>query len=375
VIPTTKAKSFIQALTCALALSAASPLAHAQLGADLPPSTTEAISISPSQRTQISKFVEAWTSKALSDNPQDIKNALESLTEPLQARAVSVAFRQSYAQAITPLLNELQAKDSIASTLASLRIAANLATPNTTARVKAALNHADQGIQLFAVSRAGQIFKTTNAHGPAMAPNDAVALIKALETLASDPQIQDELLRTTVRALIAATQLRSKDMGDTRSDAIIALANIIGAHLRALNTNDDPAFTQSIALDAASAITASIADISSQTTPDAVKSSVGLGGDIISVALRRVLANTINPVSNRDLTVRSVQAGETLLYFALRKDAETTHRFTGSVKQTNFADLLRAGDDKAFRNQASLLLAPGSPIVKDFGFQTERFFR
>jgi hypothetical protein len=366
-------KSFFRTLLCAAALLAFTPAANAQLGADLPSSTTEAISISTSQKSQINSFVQTWTQRALSENPQDNKKAIDALTKPLKSRSVSVAFRQSYTQSINPLLKELDNKDTIAATLASLRIAADLATPSTTAKIKAALNNEDLGIQLFAASRAGQVFKTTKSQGPAITQSDADALINALQTLASEPNINPELYSASIRALIAATTLSSKDMGDARSNAIDALAQSVGAQLRALDPNDDPAPLQAVALNAASAITASIADISSNTTPQAVKAAVGLGADIISVPLRRVLAGTLEPTSQRDLTIKSVQAGETLLYFALKKETETTRRFSAAVKQTNFAQLLEAGDDKAFRNQASLLLAPGSPIVKAFDFDDDRF--
>ncbi len=370
-----KVKSIAQTLVCAVSLLAFSPAALAQSGADLPMSTTESISISSSQRAQIDQFIEAWTGRALSDNAPDTKKAIETLTKPLTQRGVSVAFRQTYSQAITPLLNELDAKGTIGATLASLRIAGALATPAAAQRIKDAINHDDLGVELFAVSRAGQLFAATKAYGPALTPTDAQSLIHAISSRAQDPDIDHELLRACVRALSKGTELSSKDMGETRSHAIVALAQIVGAKLRATGVTDDPAFAQSLALGAASAITASISDISADTTPQAVKAAVGLGGDIISVALRRVVGGTIDPVSDRDLTVRSVQAGETLLYFALRKDADLDNKFGKPVRQTTFADQLRAGDDKAFRNQASLLLGPGSPIVKAFGFDNNRFLR
>ncbi len=371
-----KIKSIAQALVCAASLLAFSPAALAQSGADLPMSTTESISISSSQRAQIDEFVQAWTGRALSDNAPDTKKALEALTKPLTQRGVSVAFRQAYSQAITPLLNELDAKGTIGATLSSLRIAGALATPAAATRIRAAINDNDDlGVKLFAVARTGDLFAATKAHGPAMTQGDAQALINAIGTLAEDQSIHDELLRACVRTLSKATTLSSKDMGDTRSHAIVALAKAVGARLRATNITDDPSFAQSLGLEAASAITASISDISSDTTPQAVKAAIGLGGDIISIALRRVVGGTINPVSDRDLTVRSVQAGETLLYFALRKDADLDNKFGKPVRQTTFADQLTAGDDKDFRNQASLLLGPGSPIVKAFGFNDNRFLR
>lgn len=362
-------------LVGALALSAFSPVALAQSGADLPSSTVEAISINGSQQTQINEFVSAWSERALGDNPQDNKRALEALTKPLAERGVSVAFRQSYGQSLTPLMNELAKKDTIGATLSSLRLAGDLATPSAATRVKDAMSHKDLGVQLFAVSRAGTIFANTKAHGPAMTPSDAKGLITKLESVGAPLSINPELLSACVRALNNASALSSKDMGDARSDAIVALSNIVGTRLRGVNVKDDPQFALELALSAATAATASISDIGSNTTQPAVKAAVGLGGDIISVTLRRVLANTIEPVAKRDLTIRSVQSGESLLFFALRKHAELTGKSPSTVQQTNFATQLSAGDDKAFRNEASRLLGPGSFIVTEFKFQEERFLR
>ena len=363
-------------LVCVSLLMVIAPGANAQGGSDLPRSTVEAISISGSQRTQIEEFVQAWTGRALSDDAQSAKKAMEALTEPLSQRGVSVAFRQSYTQAVSSLMSEFDAMDSVGSTLASLRLAGDLATPSAASRIRSAINSSDDlGVQVFAVARAGQVFDVTIKHGPAMTAGDAKSLIDAIESIATNEGVHPELLRSCVRALSAATRLSSRDMGSTRSLAVVALANAVGPHLRSLGVNDDPSFAQGLALQAASAMTSSISDISSNTTPDAVKSAVGLGGDIISVALRRVLKNTIAPVDDRELTTRSVQAGETLLFFALRKDAELDNNYGQTVRQTAFAEQLVAGDDKGFRNAASLLLGARSAICSGFGFEDNRFVR
>ncbi|MBL4697246.1 MAG: hypothetical protein JKX70_00280 [Phycisphaerales bacterium] len=377
--PTLKSVRSALPLVCASLLMMLAPSAQAQGGSDLPRSTVEAISVSGSQRTQINEFVEVWTARALSDDAQSAKKAMEALTEPLNQRGVSVAFRQTYTQAIASLLGEFDAIDSVGSTLAALRLAGDLATPSAASRIQSAIKSSDDlGVQVFAVARAGQVFDVTIKHGPAMTAGDARSLIEAIESIASGASSDDlnpELLRSCVRALSIATRLSSRDMGDTRSLAVNALANIVGPHLRSLGINDDPSFAQDLALQAASAMTTSISDISSDTTPDAVKSAVGLGGDIISVALRQVLKNTIAPVDDRELTTRSVQAGETLLYFALRNDAELDNNYGQTVRQTAFAEQLAAGDDKAFRNAASLLLGARSAICSGFGFDDNRFVR
>lgn len=362
-------------LVCALALAAASPQALAQITSDLPRSTVETISVSGAQRTHIEEFVSNWTERATNDDPQDNRRALEALTAPLHNRGVSVAFRQAYAQAVSPLLDQLESDGSVGDRLSALRIAGDLATPRAVSRVRDAMGDEDIGVRLFAVSRAGQIFETTRKHGTAITASDAQSLMTAISELGAQDGADEELLRASVRALAEGAALTSSDLGDTRSQAIITMAEIVGSRLQGLGINDDPTFVQSLALDAAGASTQAISNFSSTTTPQAAKAAVGLGGDIISVALRRVLGKTIEPVDQRDMTVRSVQAGETLLYFARRKAAELANGSTGGIVTTNFSEQLAAGEDRDFRNDASALLGPGSEIVTRFDFEADRFLR
>ena|GEM_PF-1658844 len=366
-------KRFAQALSLGLALAVCSPNASAQ---NLPRSTVEAITISGSHRTQINEFVEGLTPNATGTNAQDVKKAIDALTKPLNERGVSVAFRQAYSQALGPVLSALDEQGTIAAQLAALRLAGDLATPSAVNRIKKAINstsNPDLGVQLFAVSRAGQVFSMINTHGPALTPNDSESLIRAIQTLGTRDDLSPELLGACVRALSIGTTLPSKTMGENRSLAIIALGEVVGRQLRGLGVNDDPTTVHELALVAAGSATASISDISSDTNADATKAAVGLGGDIISVSLRKVLNNAMPQASERRATVQTIQAGESLLYFALRNDAELNNESIATVKQTKFANQIAGGDDRAFRGDAAALLGPGSPIVKRFGFRDDRF--
>ena len=372
-ITTLKSATSACLLSSALFLSTSSALA--QSSADLPRSTVEAISISGSQRSQIDQFITSWTERALSDKAQDTKRAIEALTKPLRGRGVSVAFRQSYSQAIMPLLSSYDSKGTIGAQISALRIAGELATPSGVSRVQNAMSNEDLGVQIFAVSRAGQIFSSTISQGPAISKDDANMLIESINALSADLAIDTNLLNACVRSLSIASALPTDTMGDARSNAIIALANAAGPRLRLLDVSDDPSDSQHLALLAAGAAISSIADISSDVNAAATKEAVGLGGDMISIALRQVLGGTIDPVSDRALTVQCVQAGESLLYFARRNDAEIRGSGMSSIKETQFAQQLTDGDDKAFRNESSSLLGPGSEICTRFGFNNERFLR
>ncbi len=358
-----------------LVLAVATGLAAAQPVGDLPRSTVETISVSPAQRTQIQQFVDNWAPRITSGNAQDTKRAVEALTEPLQSRGVSVAFRQAYTQSLTSHLDQLISNASVSAKLSALRIAGDLATPSAVSRILSMINDEDSGVRLFAISRAGQVFETTRVHGPAMTGTDATSLINAIAAGNAQANQDPEVIRASARSLASGAMLGTKDLGEARSLAIIALSDLVGGHLQALKANDDPTFAQSLALDAASATTQSISDIGATITPEAAKAAVRLGGDIISVPLRRVLAKTIEPANERGLTVRSVQAGETLLYFARRKAADLRDQSNNNIVTTQFSKQLENADDRDFRNDAAALLGPGSAIVTEFQFKNDRFLR
>lgn len=359
----------LQALVLALGAS----LASAQPVTDLPRSTIETISVNSGQRTQIQEFVNNWSQRVMSDSASDNKRALEALTEPLHGRGVSIAFRQAYAQMLMPVTDELIGRGTIQGKLNALRILGDLATPPAAQRVRTLLNDEDQGVQLFAVSSAGRIFLSASVHGPAMAESDATSLISAVLENATNNTDNQEQTRACARALATATTIGTRDLPNTRSRALVALSDLVSMHIDALGDNDDPSFAQTLALDAASASTTSISDISATVNADAAKAAVRLGAEIVALPLRRVIAKTIEPQGEREKTIRSVQAGETLLYFARRKAAEIAGRGVGGIDTTGFSKLLETGEDRDFRNRAAALLGPGGPIVSQFGFDDDEF--
>ena len=357
----------------AAVLAFSSMNAIAQTGADLPRSTVETISVSPAQRDQITQFVDAWAPKIQSDDPQGTKRAIEALTKPLASRGVSIAFRQAYTQTVSGLLDRLEADQSVSAKLSALRLAGDLATPEAVDIIISGIQDDDLGVSLFAVSRAGRALEVTQTLGPAITGSDARKLIQSVLDLSNTPEADPELVRAAARTLAAGSALTNKDLADTRSQAIIALSDLVGSRLHQLSANDDPGFAQELSIDAASSITRAVSDITAEITPQAARAAVRLGGDIISVPLRRVVAKTIEPVAERQLTISSVQSGETLLYFARKKAAELDGQSISDIQTTKLAAQLTAGEDRQFRNDAAALLGPGATIVRAFNFADDRF--
>ena len=355
-----------------LALALGTTLAGAQTASSLPRSTVETISVNSGQRAEIESYVNNWSQRVNSDDAQDVKRAMEALTEPLHERGVTIAFRQAYAQLVMPIIDDMADSGSVQGQMNALRLAGDLATPRAALKIRSMFNNDDAGVQLFAISNAGRVLQSIGVHGPSMSIADANALINEINEAAADNMDNIELTRTCARALTEGTRISSRDLADVRNNAIVALSDLVGSHLRSVVGSDDPSFAQSLALDAASALTQAMSDISAQINADAARASVRLGGDIIAVPLRQVIANSIPDTDDRDSTIKSVQSGETLLYFARRKAVELDGKSSVGINTTDFSTMLSEGEDRDFRNEAASLLSPGGAL-KDFGFADDQF--
>jgi len=343
--------------------------ANAQMGT-IPLSTVESPSLNGSQQSQIADFVAHWSQRASGADSQQTSRAKAKLVEPLINSRVSISFRRAYSDALNAYIDQLQSNADIGSTMLALRLSGELGTTRATKMVLAGLNSDDLGTRVFAAGRIGRIFRTTAANGPALSASDLNSLITELESIA-DSQTDESVLSAAIQALGVGSTLPSNDFLAQRSRCIIAMCNAASAQL--MSDDSDLESRVRIAMLGAGAATNSLFQNGEDSTEEAVKASVELGANMISVALSEVIHQTIPGVDGRSIHVASVRSGESLLYFALRKHAELHRRPVDNVQQTAFADLLQAGEDRDFRNQAALLLGPGSPINTTFGFADDAF--
>jgi len=336
----------------------------------MPLSTIEAASIGGTQQSQISSFVDHWGERAASADAQAASRAQTKLLEPLINSRVSIAFRSSYSDALGSYFDSLTSAGDIGSTFSALRLAGELGTARSTQIIMNGLDSHDAGVRIFAAGRAGRTFRTTAANGPALPANDLTSLINKLASItkSSDDQY---LISACVQSLGQGCNLPSKDFLAARALCLAAMCDAAGAQLT--NGDSDLESRVRIAMLGSGAATNSLFQIGEDSTNAAVKSAVALGADMISIALSEVINGTMPSTDNRDLYISLVQSGESLLYYALRENAELKRKPVGNVQLTAFADLLQAGKDRDFRNQAALLLGAGSPIVTEFGFNDDRF--
>lgn len=351
-----------------LGLSLLAPTAAAQVRAELPASIVEAATIGAGERSQIDAFIAQLAPAATDDQPEATARARRDLITPLLGRQPSVAFRQAYSQAASELMSALLGAEDAGARIAGLRLAGNLATGETAGLVQRALEDGDAGVRLFAAVQARRIFEITAAAGPALTEPQAQRLIEAV---AASVKSETDRAHTqaVIRALGAGAQIRSRELTATRSAALAALARVGAARAEAagpqnlLNASDTLLLATSIA-------TRSVSEAGVTVSDEAARAAAELGGEILAVILTRQTQNMIG--SDAEADVRLLAAGESLIYFARRRQVENARGSLSSVPQTNLAELLRA-KDRGFRNELVRLIGPGSALLGQFGLPDDRF--
>ena len=112
---------------------------------NLPLSTIEGATLGGSQMSQISSFVDHWSSRAIDSDTQNASRAQGKLLEPLINARVSISFRQAYSDALASHLEALSADGSVSATFSMLRLAGELGTSRSTGLILDGLNHEDAG--------------------------------------------------------------------------------------------------------------------------------------------------------------------------------------------------------------------------------------
>lgn len=346
------------------------PAAMAQTRANLPTSVVEAASVGGAERSQIDAFVAALAPAATGTDGEDATRARKELVAPLTGTRPSVAFRQAYAQAASSLMSGLIGSDDAGAKLAGLRLAGHLGTGDTATVIRQALTSDDEGVRLFAAVQAGRVFEVTNAAGPALTESQAGQLIDALKASAT-PESGAKHLQAVIRALGSAAQMRIRELPGTRSQALAALASVGTERARAIQPADLLASEETLLL-ATSIATRSVSEAGATVSDAAAKSAAELGGQILAITLARQSQNLMGQDLESD--VRLLSAGESLIYFARRRQVENARGNPGSVPQTKLAELL-AAQDRGFRNELVRLIGPGSEFLRQFGLPNDRFVK
>ncbi len=351
-------------------LAAAAPHAAAQTRNELPASVIESGSIGQGEQAEITRFVSGLTPAATGAEGDATTRARRELVAPLVGRRPSVAFRQAYGQAVSPLVATLVGSDDPAAQIAGLRVAGNLATAEGATVVRNALGSTDDGVRLFAAVQARRVFEVTASAGPALTETQTAQLVDALAESVT-PDREPAYVQTVIRALGAGASLRASDMAQTRSRSLAALAQVARRTIDETRPADLLAHENTLLL-ATSLATRSVSEAGVGVNDGAAKASAELGAEILALMLGRQSEGRLEQPSEADL--RLVNAAESLVYFARRRQAENARANANAIPQTRLAELLQARD-RGFRNELVRLIGPGSDMLRQFGLPDDRFIQ
>lgn len=354
----------------AAAMAFGTPQAGAQVRTELPTSVIEAGTIGGGERSQIDQYIAQLSEQLMSTDAEAASRARASLAAPLAGRQPSVAFRQAYAQAVTPSMTTLLASEDAGARIAGLRVAGGLATGETAALIGSNLSNSDMGVRLFAAAQARRVFEVTSNAGAAVTESQANGLVDALKESVkaeSDPLF----VQAVIRALGTGAQIRTRELNATRARSLIALSQVGAERARGMNPSnpDADAETALVAMDLA---TRAVSEVGVTVTDDAAKAAAELGGEVLAVVLKRQNQNLIGDKPTED--IRLLRSGEALIYFARRVKVENAVGNPNSVPQTNLAGMLES-KDRGFRNALVALIGPSSEFLRQFGLPDNRFVK
>ncbi|MFG0306928.1 MAG: hypothetical protein ACF8Q5_12025 [Phycisphaerales bacterium JB040] len=366
-------RTHFRALAAALATALVALHAPAQI-VDLPPTLHTKTVISPADRTQIDSFAQAHADALQSDTvAQDaITRSRNDLTRPVQNANVTLAFRQAYAQAVTPIARTLAGSDDPVRRLAGIRIAGVLGTDDAASIVLDAVESDDPGTVYFAVIGLGDALATLASGSPSLSTQTAQDIIAALQNVivnADDPVFAD----AAIRALIGAAYISQPNQLGTRHAALTALANATGDRLRATRAADPDADQLMIsALRACGAVRTAISNPQITPTRATAVAAIRLGADAFGFVFSRVRSGVVDlgaDEEDRSLEIALVQIAEQTLYRGRIAAGEASPPPTETFAQ------LESGDSRQFNFRTSELIGPESAIVGAYGFDRDRFIR
>lgn len=336
----------------------------------LPVSVTGAARIDSGLQQQIDAYVARCAPGLSSGDFEEAKRARDQLLQPLESPGFSVAFRQAYAEALWPTMQDLLASDDPFDQLAGMRLAGQAATERPTEALIERLSSDDAGVRVFAAGRLGGVIRTATTATGSVSTETVQKIVRALaERVRTDEELR--VADASVRALGEATVLSPRALDGVRDLATRELAEAIGARLRhgrsSLTPDQDEML---VALRALGLIGRSVADANANPSAETSKSAVGAGGDAIGYILARFDADLIG--EDKTVEVRLVRAAQTAFFFGRQRHAEATGG-SGNIPQPTLDAQLEGQRPREFRNEAIRLLGPASSLIGEFGFKPDRF--
>lgn len=341
--------------------------------ADIPAALSRATTVSASDREVIDDHVAGAVEQLGSGDLARSRNARSALLEPLSRGDVSAPFRQAYARALQPVIDDLIGSADPLTQLTGLRLAGACASESAVRTLAGYLTHEDDGLRMFAVGRLERAMGTlgipSGLLGDGAAERQAIEALGGLIRRDSNPRVAD----AAARALAPATTLTDPDLVGVRRLAIRTLSEAAGDRIVGLDHRDVSQQELAAAVRATAIVRLGVADPNIPPGREAAIAATRLGGDALGLVLAIVRSD--NAPGDRSLLVQLTQAAETAVYFGRFGFARATSGDPTSIQQTTLGELVEQGDDGRFRNEVIRLLGPASGPVRDMGLDANRFIR
>ncbi len=351
-------------LLAAGVLAAVSHAAVAQVET-LDPRLISSSSISGSDQSAISAFVNAHAPRLSADSFSDVRRARTALLAPLSQTNATVSFRNAYAEAIWPAVEALLDSDDATHQLTGMRVAGMLGTDDAADRLVELLASDDAGVRVFAAGRLGDTLGTVGPAAAAISPNATAEVIDALgDAISNDeePRVAD----AAARALERAMEIRPGLLNNARSRAIEVLSSSASTRIGDA-ANDETAVGFSLRV---CGVVRTAISTSDPVTVASAKAAIGMGADVLKGVVYTYDAR--QPAT--DEQVGLVSAAEAVIFYARRQHAQATNT-RASFGPTSFAQTLRAEnvtERRDFRNNGIRFL---QDLERDYGFETNRFIQ
>ncbi|MEM0983017.1 MAG: hypothetical protein AAGI17_03600 [Planctomycetota bacterium] len=331
-------------------------------------SVVTSTTLGPADISAVEAYVQAHSAGLLeTDDLAAQRRAVRQLIEPLERGGVSVSFRNSYAQALQPLLDSLIAGPGTPVAwrqVTALRLSAELATERTARIINRSFDDSSTEVRYFAIYAAGRVFAAAGRSSPAIIPQTARTLSDELADIVAssdDPVFAD----AAVRSLRAGGSVGTGgSIEGFPAYAINKLAEggrerAIGLELGAI---DEPS-ELNVLLRAGGVIRE--ANIGPGPA-DAAAQSAGFAGGLFALVLDRVETNVRagnrGGFDERDPAVLLASLAETILGFASDRMAAANRG--SAINVPAIRDQMLAGDLDEVRTEILGLIGPGGRLTQ-----------
>lgn len=287
---------------------------------------------------------------------ESIQAARTSILRYLGDPRLSVGDRLASAGALIQAVAGAVASEDEFTTVNGVLMAGSLVTPESMPIVTSALTDGRPGVRYAGCKALGDSLAIIGGQGsPSVQPDVARRALDQLTAAARDEQ-DPAVVECAFRAIAAATSMSASSMKPLEPVAAEALAALAEQRVGTLDALHGDAYTRTLgAVVYAAAESRRLLSESRPGDTAATRTAAAtLGGEIIGHAYKVFAGQgSIAAIdeAHREHLAQAAAVGEALVFFAARALGKP-------AENTQIAEALRAGDDRAFRSQALRLIGP-----------------